>query len=161
MYNDIVSKLNKVEEPLLRDKIHKIDTVIQPGIKELKWQSSNIDEFIRGTMLVVKDVNNIVTNMKNNLEKMESILKGWAKKPLVDRKAKPMNPEEFIMQHMATVSVKHNDISLQAKEIAKLLKDTSDNIKMPKTSKEWKSYVDYVNEIIIEGLAHVIKESMN
>lgn len=138
-----------------------MDTMIAPGIKDLKWQNTNINVFIKDSMLVVKDVNTIVNNMKNNLQKIENILKDWAKKPLIERKTKPMVPEDFIQQHMALVSAKHNEIILQGKEISKLLKDTNDNLKSPKHSKEWKAYVDYVNEIIIEGLANVIKSSMD
>jgi len=138
-----------------------MDTTIAPGIKDLKWQNTNINVFIKDAMLVVKDVNTIVTNMKNNLEKIENILKLWAKKPLIERKSKPMVPEDFIQQHMALVATKHNEISTQGKEISKLLKDTCDNLKISKSSKEWKAYVDYVNEIVIEGLAHVIKSSMD
>lgn len=138
-----------------------MDKMIAPGINDLKWQNTNINVFINEAMLVVKDVNNIVTNMKNNLEKIEKILKDWAKKPLIERKTKPMVPDDFIQQHMALVSAKHNEIQQQGKEIAKLLKDTNDNLKAPKASKEWKAYVDYVNVIVIEGLAHVIKSSMD
>jgi dynein heavy chain len=138
-----------------------MDTIISPGMKDLRWQNTNINVFIKETMLVVKDVNNLVNTMKNNLEKIEKILKDWAKKPLIERKSKPMVPEDFIQQHLALVSAKHNEITLQGKEIGKIIKDTNDHLKANKSSKEWKAYVDYVNEIIIEGLAHVIKSSMD
>lgn len=32
MYNEIVSTLNPVEEPLIRKNIEKIDKVLEPGI---------------------------------------------------------------------------------------------------------------------------------
>jgi dynein heavy chain len=46
MYNDILATLLPVEKPLLADRIEKINKALQPGIEQLKWNSSNIDPFI-------------------------------------------------------------------------------------------------------------------
>jgi len=34
MYNTIVTTLNRVEEPMLREKINKMDDILQPGITD-------------------------------------------------------------------------------------------------------------------------------
>ena len=40
------------------------------------------------------------------------------------------------------------------------MKDTTDNVRPNKQSKEWKSYIDYVNGLVIEGITNGIDSSM-
>lgn len=46
MYNDILSILLPVEKPLLAERIEKINTSLQPGVINLRWNSPGIDVFI-------------------------------------------------------------------------------------------------------------------
>ena len=68
MYNAVLTELLPVEEPLLEDRIAKMDQVLSPGLTELKWKSEDkIPEFIENTMRVVSDVSGVVEIMKGNL----------------------------------------------------------------------------------------------
>jgi len=67
MYNEIKQTLLPVEEPLLEDRIVKMDQTLEPGLRDLKWRSNNISEFIHASMIVVKEVNTIVLTMQSNL----------------------------------------------------------------------------------------------
>jgi len=142
MYNTIVTTLNRVEEPMLREKINKMDDILQPGLSELKWRSSKIDEYINRCKLNVGEVSKVVNKMKSNLEEIQKFLNDTATKPLLERKPKPSLPEEFQSMHSATFASKLNAFTQKAKDISKLLKDTMDCIKIPKHSKLWKNYVD-------------------
>ena len=65
MYNAVLTELLPVEEPLLEDRIAKMDQVLSPGLTELKWKSEDkIPEFIENTMRVVSDVSGVVEIMK-------------------------------------------------------------------------------------------------
>lgn len=46
MYNEILATLLPVEKPLLADRIERINKSLQPGIDQLKWNSTTIDPFI-------------------------------------------------------------------------------------------------------------------
>jgi len=81
-------------------------------------------------------------------------------KPLFERKNKPMYPDDLESTHLASVMPRLEDIRTHGKEIHKLMKDTSDNIKPDKKSEKWLSYVDYVNGLIIEGITRGINCSM-
>lgn len=70
MYNEILSTLLPVEKPLLFDRIDRINKSLQPGIDTLKWNSANIDQFINQSMGIVKDVDELVKKMKDNVKKM-------------------------------------------------------------------------------------------
>jgi len=74
MYNDILSELLPVEKPLLADRIEKMNVSLQKGFSELKWNSQNIDPFIKNAMLVVTDVNELVIKMKDNVKKILNLM---------------------------------------------------------------------------------------
>ena len=103
MYNEIVSTLNAVEEPLIRKNIEKIDKVLEPGISVLMWESKNVDIFIKKALKIVEDVYKIVKKMKSDLEKIKQNLEEF-NTSLVSRKIKSVSPEEFFTSHQASVS---------------------------------------------------------
>lgn len=160
MYNDILATLLPVEKPLLADRIAKINKNIQPGIETLKWNSENINPFIKQNMEIVKDVDDLVKKMKENVRKMYELMSKW-EKPLFERKFKPMLPEDLEQMHNALIMPRLEDIRNHGKEIHKLMKDTCDNIKPDKKSAPWLAYVDYLNGLLIEGITKGIMHSLS
>jgi dynein heavy chain len=159
MYNEILSILLPVEKPLLHDRIMKMNSALEPGIVELKWNTQNIDPFINQCMSIVTDVDALVKKMKENIKKMENMMKNW-EKPLFDRKPKPFAPEDVEQIHQALVISRLEDVRNHGKEIHKLLKDTFEHIKPDKKSPTWIAYVDYVNSLVIKGITEGIVASM-
>jgi dynein heavy chain len=160
MYNEIKQDLLPVEEPLLDDRIKKMDQTLEPGLRELKWRSQNINEFIQQSLGVVREVSTTVKTMQANLNKIKEIMHKWADKPLIERKAKPMNADDFDQAYKAAVAVRHSEIVTGGRDINRLIKETSECVKQAKKTPAWSAYVDYVNGIVIEGLASVITGSL-
>ena len=77
MYNEILATLLHVEKPLLADRIERINKALQAGIEHLKWDSEGINPFIKNAMDVVTDVDELVRLMKDNVRKMEQMMKKW------------------------------------------------------------------------------------
>ncbi|CAJ1454626.1 unnamed protein product, partial [Effrenium voratum] len=145
LYNSVLTDLLPVEEPLLEDRILKMDTVLAPGLTELKWsREDHIPDFIAGAMKVVSDVSAIVDIMKGNLRRISNILSQWCKESMLERKrgAKPVSVEEFEQNHKARVGVR-------------FVKDSSESLKISKTA-----YVDFVNNVVIEGFVSAIAVSL-
>jgi dynein heavy chain len=160
MYNNIIATLLPVEKPLMMDRIEKMNKALQAGIDTLKWNSDNIDPFISQAMVIVTDVNELVKKIKENVSKMIEIMNQWSETPLFQRKNKTQSPEDVEQLHNASVSARFDQIRGEGKEIHKLMKDTTDNVRPNKQSKEWKSYIDYVNGLVIEGITNGIDSSM-
>jgi len=139
MYNDVLSTLLPVEKPLLQDRIQSMLDALQPGIDTLKWNSENINPFINKAMKIVTEVDDLVKKMKDNVRKMNEIMKNWAK-PLYERKNKALLAEDVEQTHQAVVQPRLEEIRNQGKEIHRLMKDTQDNIKPDKKSFQWLSY---------------------
>lgn len=64
---------------------------IEPGIKQFKWESAGIDNFIKEAKKTVDDLYEIVDKMKKSLESINLEL-GKLKKPMIERKNKPISP---------------------------------------------------------------------
>jgi dynein heavy chain len=71
MYNDILATLLPVEKPLLADRIERMNQSLAKGINELRWNSQNIDPFIKQAMVIVSEVDELVKKMKDNVNKMK------------------------------------------------------------------------------------------
>ena len=110
-------------------------------------------------MKIVTEVDDLVKKMKDNVKKMQEMMKNW-KKPLFERKMKPLLPEDLEQNHSSFVMGKLEDIKNHGKEIHKLMKDTAENIKPDKKSVTWLAYVDYVNGLIVEGITEGINSSL-
>jgi len=154
-YNNIVASLLPVEKPLLSDRIEKMNNALKRGIDELKWNSQTIDPFINQAMGIVCEVDELVKKMKDNVKKMQLMMKTW-EKPLFERKLKPLFPDDLEQTHQSLVIPRLEEVSKHGKEIHKLMRDTMDNIKPDKKAATWLSYVDYVNGLVIEGITNAI-----
>lgn len=71
-----------------------------------------------------------------------------------------MAPEDVESIHNGNVANRFENIKVDGKEIQKLMKDTFDNVKPDRKSKEWLAYVDYVNGLVVEGITNGIDSSM-
>ena len=98
MYNNILATLLPVEKPLLADRIERMNQALQKGIDELKWNSGNIDPFIKQAMEIVTQVDELVSKMKFNVKKIQSLMANW-EEPLFERKMRPSFPDDLEQTH--------------------------------------------------------------
>jgi dynein heavy chain len=160
-YNAVLTELLPVEEPLLEDRIDRMDTVLSPALTELRWKSEeHIPDFINRAMTTVCDVSSVVDVLKGNLRRVSAVLSRWCQQPLLERKPKPMSPEDFEIAHKALVGVKLMTMTEDGKELHKLVKDSSEALKVSKIAPTWRAYQDFVNNIVIEGYVAAIAVSM-
>jgi dynein heavy chain len=163
LYNSVLTELLPVEEPLLEERILKMDQALSPGLTEMRWRNEElIPDFIQQAMKVVSDVAGVVDIMKGNLRKISTILSSWCGESLLERKrgAKPMSMDEFDIGHKARVGVRLMNMADGGKEIHRYVKDSSESLKISKAAPTWKAYVDFVNNIVIEGLVSAIAVSL-
>lgn len=159
MYNTVITSVNEVEEPLIIDKIKKMDKVLEPGISDLKWKSQNLNDFINKSQVIVEEVFKIINKMKEDLSKIQELL-GEMDKTIVERKAKPVVPEEFYTTHQASVNQIFAKIKTNGNAISKIIKETNDLVKIDKKSKAWRNYQEYINDYIMDGIAQAIGTSL-
>lgn len=97
--------------------------------------------------------------MKDDLSKIRECLSGM-NKPLIERKPKPTQPDEFLNIHQASINASHQRIRQDGNVITKLIKEINDAVKIDKKSKPWKDYQEFINDIVIEGISVAICTSL-
>lgn len=87
-----------VEEPMLIERITKMDKVLEEGISSLRWKSKEVNVFITKAHVVVEEIYKIVNKIKEDLGKIKEIL-AEMNKTMIERKNKLVYPEEFYTTH--------------------------------------------------------------
>ncbi|EQC33295.1 hypothetical protein SDRG_09276 [Saprolegnia diclina VS20] len=157
-YNSMIEGLHAVEEPLVRKHITNIDASVGRGIEDLNWKSNGIETFIEDCRRSVESANEVVTNLKESLSTIELTLTSW-NQPLLERQAKPIAANEHERLHKSSIAQRTLKIREGAAEIHKRLKASNAGI-VGVNSAHWKAYVDYVNNIVVGGVAKVICSSL-
>ena len=161
VYNNMLNSLLPVEKPLVQQYITKINKTVQRGLKQMNWKSHGIDLFITEAMADVRAADTILSTLKANLSNIDSILQEW-KVPLLERRtAKPLIPGDFAKLNKTRQTGIYSKIKEGGKAITKLLKDSNKILKVSQGLPDWKAYVDFVNNIIVDGLATVVVMSMD
>ncbi|RYY38442.1 hypothetical protein EON62_00440, partial [archaeon] len=160
MYNQMMLEMLPVEAPLLRAQLQKIDATLVRGVKELSWKSPAIDAFITEAHTSVKSAYDMLFQLKSNLRDVVVEMENWSREPLLQRKSKPMSPEEFEATFKAARTQRYAAIQEGGKAIDKKLKESQAIMKVPRGSPNWAAYVDFVNGIVVQGLARLVVVSL-
>jgi len=160
MYNRMQSSLLPVERPLVNSHLNRIDKVLSQGMKTLTWKSHGIDAFIAETTAVVNEADEILSTMKDALVTIDGMMEGWAETSMISRSAKTVPIDEFNEQFQKSRAPKYQLITEQGKELHKILKEILKQLKISAGLPDWKSYVDYINNIVLGGLSKTICTSV-
>jgi dynein heavy chain, axonemal len=160
MNNDVLNSLLPVEKPLVLPYLNKFDLVVERGLTVMNWKTNGINEFIVESMEQITSVNEVVRTMKENMRLITEQLENY-RKPLLARKVKPMVKDEFEREHKNLVKERYTEIKEGGKSIHTMVKDTNKVLRVSNASNDWRSYVDFVNNIVVDGLAGVVYTSLD
>jgi dynein heavy chain len=160
-YNHIMHTMLEVEQPLLAAQLKMIDKALEKGQKHLTWKSHAIDDFVRETTTLVKDTYDTLLALKTNMKDIQNVLAGWFKEPLLKRKStKTYSPDDYQEEFKGHLAARYNDIGNEGKEIHKMLLKSNQVLKVSKGAPTWRAYVDFINDIVIDGLARTVCGSL-
>lgn len=161
LYNHILRTLLDVERPLVQQKMANIDKVLQKGLKHMNWKSHTIADFITQCMAIVKEVHHIVAAIKKDVAETQRILEAWAAQLLMQRKPiRTYLPEEFISLQKSRLAERRAEILRGASQIHKNLTNSQKILRANRGSAHFKAYVNYVNELLIDGLSKAALASL-
>eukprot|EP00201_Polytomella_parva_P017476 CAMPEP_0175071536 /NCGR_PEP_ID=MMETSP0052_2-20121109/19298_1 /TAXON_ID=51329 ORGANISM="Polytomella parva, Strain SAG 63-3" /NCGR_SAMPLE_ID=MMETSP0052_2 /ASSEMBLY_ACC=CAM_ASM_000194 /LENGTH=4543 /DNA_ID=CAMNT_0016338719 /DNA_START=12 /DNA_END=13643 /DNA_ORIENTATION=- len=157
IYNRILRNMLPVEKPLVQQKLDDCEKTLNRGLHELNWKSDSIEAYLKETMDLVKDLDLILTTIKDNVKATISILKTWEKNLMFDRKeGKTYTFEELSDNFGQLIQQRHSEIRDAGKEITKLLSSSNRVLKVNKGVASWKSYIDYFQNIVVDGFSTAI-----
>ena len=162
-----LAKLLPVEKPLMQPYLDKFDVAAEEGLTTLNWETNGDelekvrrDEYIEGATAAVDVVDEYTSSMKANLDHANEIMERWTSKPLLERDKKPVELIEFDRVFKKAKSERYADIKEGGKEVERMLKDTNKMLRVSNASLDWHAYIDFINNIVVDGLAGVITVSL-
>ena len=156
IYNNMLYTLLDVEQPLLQAKLDDIDKFLQKGLKHLNWKSHAINEFVSSTMTKVKEANAILQTIKSNVKETQVVLKSFTDQLMIDRNnTKTYTIEQFQDMLKKSIAARYSVVQKGGAVIHEHLANSNATVKVSKTNESWRRYVDYVNQIVVEGLCEV------
>jgi dynein heavy chain, axonemal len=75
---------------------------------------------------------------------------------MIDRKQKPISPEEYDNILKAAIANKLQGVKDCGTAVHKLLKEINDAVRFDKKKPEWKKYTEYINTIVTDGICEGI-----
>ena len=158
-HNAILDRLLPVERPLVMPYLSRFDVVVECGITSLTWKSDGIDEYLSECMNQITKVDGILVTIKNNFATIQDIIASW-NSPLFERKNKPVEKEDYEHSCKNFCSKRMAAIKDSGKQIHSLVRNTNKVLCISKASADWKSYLSFINALIIEGLSAAVVTSL-
>lgn len=157
--NDVLNILLPVEKPLVMPYLVKFDAMIEKGLTSMNWKSNGIKEFIDEAMSQISSVSELVHTMKRSMSTIHELLSS-NNKPLLIRKTKPIAKEEFEREFKNVVKDRYSAIKEVGKSIHAMVKDANKMLRVSNASADWRAYVDFVNNVVVDGLSFIIQTSL-
>ena len=108
----------------------------------------------------VKGAYDMLFALKANLRDVVGEMEAWSKEPVLVRKSKPMTPDEFEAGYKVSRTSRYAQIQEGGKSVDRKLKESAVIMKVGKGNPLWSAYVDFVNGIVVQGLARLVVVSL-
>eukprot|EP00058_Branchiostoma_floridae_P010281 XP_002595769.1 hypothetical protein BRAFLDRAFT_200305 [Branchiostoma floridae] len=160
-YNQVRRDILEVELPLIETQLQDIDTKLETAEKSLGWKDDGVWEYIQETRDMVHDLHVRVFKAKDNVEQMQKIMEKWCVLPLFERKENKKDALLFLDDRADRLPKRYGEIKEAGEKIHGLLKENLTLFKADASSDIWKSYVDYVDDMVVDGFFNAIHCSVN
>eukprot|EP00878_Enallax_costatus_P014708 GHUV01015385.1.p1 GENE.GHUV01015385.1~~GHUV01015385.1.p1 ORF type:complete len:890 (+),score=327.73 GHUV01015385.1:1824-4493(+) len=131
LYNKLQRTILPVERPLVSAKLDAAEPALQRGLEELVWANDGIDTYIKETLEIVKELDGILTTIKDNVANTLDLLRTFERNLMFDRKeGKVYTFDELSDSSASLISQRHNEMRDAGKEIGKLLSSSNRVLKV-------------------------------
>ena len=158
-YNRIRQTVLDVESPLIAGEMSNIDSILERAITQLNWNSPEVGDYCVSTKTLVEDLSNRVQKAKANVDEILAKMAKWYEAPLLVRDPKTglLNYDEKDKQMNGAVE----SIRLGGERFHTLINDNLALLKADPDSAIWHNYVEYVDQMVLDGLFNTIHGSFS
>ncbi|KAJ8318719.1 LOW QUALITY PROTEIN: hypothetical protein KUTeg_003810 [Tegillarca granosa] len=160
LYNKVRNTILEVEFPLVEGQIKDLDVDLEQAEKSLNWNSEGAWDYIQKIRDRIIDLESRVQKAKNNVEEIQKLMATWSKNPLFERKEDKHDTLLNLDDRKDRLEKRYQEIRQIGDKIHALLKENLEFFKADSTTDIWKAYVDYVDEMIVDGYFNTIHCSL-
>ncbi|MCJ8738378.1 hypothetical protein PDJAM_G00035190 [Pangasius djambal] len=158
-YNKVMGTVLEVEFPLIQNQLKDIDIKLKDAEDTINWTCKGIWEYIQDVREAVHDLEKRLQRTKDNVEEIQSIMKNWTH-PIFERKDGKKDTLLNLEDKQERLEKAYGQIRTSGAKLHFLLKDNLTLFQVDPSSAEWKSYVEYIDEMVIDGFFNSIESSL-
>ncbi|XP_054638441.1 dynein axonemal heavy chain 11 isoform X2 [Dunckerocampus dactyliophorus] len=159
-YNQLKQTVLEVELPLIRAELTSIDQQLKRAETDLTWQDQECWSFIGTTKDLVHALMDRVSRAKENRDAIQTMMKSWSKQTMFCRKDNKKSSPLQLEDRRDRVSKIYCSIKQDGVSIHKLVQENMVLFHADSSSDAWQSYLEYIDEMIVEGLFSYISHSL-
>ncbi|NXL65574.1 DYH9 protein, partial [Chordeiles acutipennis] len=158
-YNKVLKTVLEVEYPLIQRQLQDIDLQLKEAEETLTWKMEGAWDQISVMMDGVRDLEQRIQKAKNNVEEIQTIVRLWVL-PIFERKDGKRESVLSLEDCQDRLERRYSLIRESGLRIHSLLKENQSLLLADPASDIWKAYVDYVDEIVLDGFFSAIECSL-
>nr|XP_057916965.1 dynein heavy chain 9, axonemal [Doryrhamphus excisus] len=158
-YNKVIQSVLDVENVLLKNQLRDIDSQLQKAEEDLSWTCQGIWEYIQELRDSVCDLESRLKRAKDNVEEIQIFIKSWAS-PMFGRKEGRKDTLLSLEDRAERLERFYSMIRSSGEKIHFLIKRNLELFRAEPSSEEWKAYVEYIDDMVVDGLYNCIECSL-
>ncbi|NXF09729.1 DYH9 protein, partial [Smithornis capensis] len=158
-YNKVLKTVLEVEYPLVQEQLQDIDSKLKEAEETLTWNMEGVWDHISGVVDGVHDLEQRVQKSKDNVEEIQRIVGSWAS-PILERKDCKRESVLSLEDCQDRLEKRYSLVREAGQRIHSLLKENQNLLLADPGSDSWKAYVDYVDEMVLDGFFTAIECSL-
>ncbi|XP_063817028.1 dynein axonemal heavy chain 9 isoform X3 [Pseudophryne corroboree] len=158
-YNKVISTILEVEFPLVETQLKEIDVRLKSAEENLNWKAVGVWDYVQQIRDSIHDLERRVQKARDNVEEIQAIMKTWVF-PIFERKDGKKDTLLNLDDRSERLEKRYNLIRESGSKIHQLLKENMDLFSVNPTSDIWKAYVDYIDEMVLDGFFSAIECSL-
>ncbi|XP_030057583.1 dynein axonemal heavy chain 11 [Microcaecilia unicolor] len=160
-YNKIKRTVLEVECPLIEDDMKIISEQLKEAEESLTWKEANCWDYIVRVKNLVHDLEQRFQQSKDNVSVVQQIMMRWTEQSLFSRKDNRKDALLNLEDKGDRVAKKYKLIQEDGYKIQKLVEVNMKLLKADSTFDSWKSYAEYMDDIVVDGFFNTILCSLD
>ncbi|NXD86338.1 DYH9 protein, partial [Halcyon senegalensis] len=158
-YNKVLRTVLEVEYPLIQGHLQDIDLKLKEAEETLNWKMEGVWDHISMVMDDVHDLEWRIQKAKSNVEEIQTIMQSWVS-PIFERKDCKRESLLSLEDCQDRLERRYSLIRESGQRIHSLVKENQGLLLADPASDIWKAYVDYLDEMVLDGFFTAIECSL-
>ncbi|KAM7123899.1 LOW QUALITY PROTEIN: dynein axonemal heavy chain 11 [Ciconia maguari] len=160
LYNRLMQTTLEVAYPLIENELRTIDDQLKEAEEICTWQATTCWDCIKQMKTSVCDLEQRVQQSKDNVRSIQGIMNAWMEHALFFRKGK----KEALLylddkgERLAKI---YKVLQENSYQIHHLVEGNLKLFKADSSSASWRIYMEYVDDIVVDGLYNTIMGSLD
>uniref|UniRef100_H0XMD8 Dynein axonemal heavy chain 17 n=1 Tax=Otolemur garnettii TaxID=30611 RepID=H0XMD8_OTOGA len=160
-YNEIKTTVKEVEFPLIKLELEEIDVKLQSAETTLFWNGEDVFQYIQEMREILYNLQNRMQKAKQNIEGISQTMKDWSANPLFERKDGKKEALLDLDGRMTNLNKRFTAVKDAGLKIQAMVAENAELFRADTLSLPWKGYVNYIDNMVLEGFDQFVRKSLS